>query len=191
MTKIADESLGVYSSINCHLIGEFIGSIEGIYDRKVVFNKAYKDDRNTKNKELKIFSKIDNSVALIKIHPGFDPAILSKLGDKKCIIIEAFGPGNIPFADNSLLLKIGELINSGVSVFVTTQNPFGEVDMTLYEVGQRAMEAGTVSCLDMTTETAIVKAMWITGNFRSDPGKIKKLMIKNFSGEIIDEKIYK
>lgn len=183
-TKIAADSLGVYSSINCHLIGEFIGSIEGVYDRKVVFNKAYKNTRSVNNRKLKVFSKINCSVALVKIHPGFDPEILTNLRNKKCIIVEAFGPGNVPFTDSFLLQKIEALVSSGVSVFITTQNPFGEVDMTLYEVGQKAMRAGAVSCFDMTTETAVVKAMWILGNFGSDPDKIKRSMVKDFSGEI-------
>lgn len=100
------------------------------------------------------------------------------------MILEAFGPGNLPFSGNSILEKIKGLNDKGVLVFITTQNPFGEVDMNLYEVGIKAMKAGAISCNDMTSETAIVKAMWLFGNFENNANKIKKLMLKNFIGEI-------
>ncbi len=102
----------------------------------------------------------------------------------KCVILEAFGPGNIPFIENSLVEKIEMLTKKNIPVFITTQNPFGEVDMTLYEVGQKAMKAGAIPCNDMTSETAIVKLMWIMGNFGKDRKTVKELMLKNFIGEI-------
>lgn len=36
----------------------------------------------------------------------------------------------------------------------------------------------------MTSETAIVKLMWIMGNFGKDTKTVKELMLKNFIGEI-------
>lgn len=121
----------------------------------------------------------------MKIYPGFSAEILDKLSDFRCIILKAFGPGNVPFMENSLVEKIGSIINNeNVPVFITTQNPFGEVDMTLYEVGQKAMKAGAVPCNDMTSETVIVKLMWIMGNFGKDNKTIKELMLKSFVGEI-------
>jgi len=36
----------------------------------------------------------------------------------------------------------------------------------------------------MPLETAIVKLMWIMGNFGKDFETIKKMMLKNFAGEI-------
>lgn len=179
-TRIVEKDVGVYSSINCHLAGELVAKLEGIYDRKIVINKKYKTGKV--NKKFKILEKISNKVILIKIYPGFNPKILDKFDDVECVILEAFGPGNIPFVDNSLTEKIKELTDKNISIFITTQNPFGEVDMGLYEVGQKAIKAGAISCKDMTSETAVVKAMWILGNFKRK--NIKKLMIKNFIGEI-------
>lgn len=182
-TRIADKNLDVYSSINCHLIGELAGDSEKIYDRKIVLNKKY-DYLKKKSSKFKPFTKIDANVALIKIYPGFDPSVLSRFSDKQCIIIEAYGPGNLPFMKNSLAMEIKSLSKKGRCVFITTQNPFGEVDMDLYEAGKRAQEAGAIPCYDMTSETALVKAMWILGNFGKEKNMVRKMMHKNFAGEI-------
>ena len=179
-TRIVEKDVGVYSSINCHLAGELVAKLEGVYDRKIVMNKNYKVEKT--NKKFEVLEQVSNKVILIKIYPGFSSEILDKFNDFECIILEAFGPGNVPFIDNSLIEKIEELTAKNVSIFITTQNPFGEVDMSLYEVGQKASKAGAISCKDMTSETAIVKAMWILGNF--DQKNMKKLMVKNFVGEI-------
>ena len=112
--------------------------------------------------------------------------IFDKLTDFKGILIEAFGPGNIPFEETIILQKIEMLLNKGIPVFIATQNTFGEVNMELYEVGQKALKAGVIPCKDMTSETALVKLMWIIGNFGDDSNTIKELMQKNFIGEIRD-----
>lgn len=129
--------------------------------------------------------KVDNAdIFMVKLYPGLNPDTFDRLTGFKCVLIEAYGPGNIPFIENSLIGKIEMLTRKGIPVFVTTQNAFGEVDMTLYEVGQKAMKAGAIPCNDMITETAIVKLMWVMGNFGRDMKTIKKMMMKNFVGEI-------
>ncbi len=184
-TRITNENLDVYSSINFHLIGEMIGTLKDNSKRKIVFEKKYLNSHTQNSKKLEVLSGIeDNNIFLVKIHPGFSPSVFDKLTGFRCIIIEAFGPGNIPFIENSLIEKIEMLTKKGIPVFVTTQNTFGEVDMSLYEVGQKAMNAGAIPCFDMTGETTLVKLMWLYGNFGHDPKTIRKLMLKNFVGEI-------
>lgn len=185
-TKVTNENLDVYSSINFHLIGEMIGTIKENKSRKVVFDGTYNTTKKAKD-TLKVFSKIDSDdVLLIKLYPGFKSKIFDKLTDFKGILIEAFGPGNIPFEETIILQKIEMLLNKGIPVFIATQNTFGEVNMELYEVGQKALKAGVIPCKDMTSETALVKLMWIIGNFGDDSNTIKELMQKNFIGEIRD-----
>ena len=189
-TKMTNENLGVYSSINYrelnlidHLTGEIIGELRRNGITKIVYEKGYKFPK-TKGKFTVLPKVVDADVAVVKLHPGLRPETFDKLSGFKCIIIEAYGPGNIPFMENSLLGKIKLLTKKGIPVFVTTQNPFGEVDMTLYEVGQKAMKAGAIPCNDMTTETAIVKLMWVLGNFDHGIKTIRRMMRTNFVGEI-------
>ncbi|MCK5233599.1 MAG: asparaginase [Candidatus Aenigmarchaeota archaeon] len=181
-TKINNDGLDVYSSINFHLIGEMLGTLEENGKRKSKINV----EKITKNKgTLEILSEADSEkILLVKIYPGFGPKIFDKLKDFNGIIIEGFGPGNIPYVENSIVSKIEMLSKENVPVFITTQNPFGEADLTIYEVGQNALKAGAISCKDMTSETALVKLMWILGNFGKDAKTVKKLMQKNFIGEI-------
>ncbi|MCK5176742.1 MAG: asparaginase [Candidatus Aenigmarchaeota archaeon] len=185
-TQITNEPMDVYSSINYHLLGELIGELKDNHIRKVVFNKEYDCKKNDKKKELTVMSKIaEDNVLLMKIYPGFKPELIVIMTQIKYLIIEAFGPGNIPFMENSLIDQIEKLTKENIPVFITTQNPFGEVDMNLYEVGQKAMKAGAISCKDMTSETTLVKLMWVLGNFPTNNiDAIKELMMKNFVGEI-------
>lgn len=178
-TKTVNEDLDVYSSINYHLMGTLMGKLEGNGERKVVFQKG--SAASGKSGALSVLPKVAGDVALLKLYPGFAPEMLDRIGSK-AIVLEAFGPGNVPFIENSLVEKIESLSGRNIPVFITTQNPFGEVDMSLYEVGQKAMKAGAIPCQDMTSETAVVKLMWILGNFGA--GRLKELMLKNFVGEI-------
>lgn len=180
-TKITNETLDVYSSINFHLIGDMIGELRENSLRKAVLRKARMDAGG----KLMVLPKVDaGGVALVKVYPGFKPENLSGITGVKCVLVEAYGPGNVPFMENSLLGAIERLDKRGVPVFITTQNPFGEVDMSLYEVGRKAMAAGAIPCYDMTSEAALVKLMWIAGNFGSDAKTMKERMLKNFVGEI-------
>lgn len=182
-TKIINEKLNVYSSINYYLIGETVGKLEDNHVRKIVLGRGYSHKKIKGG--LKFLPKIDDQdMFVVRIYPGFRPEMFDNLTNFKCILIEAYGPGNIPFMENSLVGKIKMLTKKNIPVFITTQNPFGEVDLELYEVGQKALKAGAISCKDMTVETAIVKLMWVMGNFGKDYNTIKKLMLKNFVGEI-------
>jgi len=182
-TKVTNEDIGVYSSINHHLIGELIGRVSENHARKIFFEKGF-----TKTKcsgPLKLFAKIDNAdLFILKVYPGLKPSIFDKLTDFKAILIEAYGPGNLPFLENSLVEKVEMLTRKSIPVFIATQNTFGEVNMKLYEVGRRALKAGAIPCNDMTSETAAVKLMWIMGNFGKDFKTINQLMLKDFVGEI-------
>jgi len=182
-TKTTNENIGVYSSINHHLVGELIGILKSNHRRKIVFYDESQKIKKSGN--LKVLKGIDNiDILTVKLYPGIPAEMFDKLADFKAILIEAFGPGNIPFMENSLIEKIEMLTKKNIPVFITSQNPFGEVDMSLYEVGQKAMKAGAIPCNDMTSETAIVKLMWIMGNFGKDTKTVKELMLKNFIGEI-------
>jgi L-asparaginase len=182
-TKITNEKIGVYSSINLHLVGTVdLGKIVG---NKIYFIK----NGYPKKSKFDLLPKFSSEVGLVKIFPGISSSVLDCYQSKKAIIIEGFGPGNIPFAYSNWNKKIKEFTKNGIPVFIATQNPFGEVDMEKYETGQNAMDAGAIPCYDMTTESALVKLMWILGNYPNcDMKKIKELFLNNVCGEISDAK---
>lgn len=105
---------------------------------------------------------LDPRVLLVKLYPGIQPEVLLMAKEKgyHSVLIESFGSGGIPFRrPRNLLPAIRELISSGITVAVTTQVPFEGVDLTLYEVGVKALEAGAVSTGSMTREAALVRLM--------------------------------
>jgi len=169
-TKILNKELEVFTSINEKFIGEII-------DEKIVINKNYSFPKISKN-QLDLKNNFDTNIGYIKLYPGIESNILDFFQDKKAIIIEAFAVGNIPFDYSDWLNQIKKFKEKGIPIFITTQNRFGEVDMELYEVGQKAMKAGAISCGNILPETVVVKLMWILGNFpNSDVDEIKKLFV--------------
>jgi len=179
-TKIFPGKINVFSPVNSHLIGT-------VNLGKVIDNEIYflKNGYSTKKLTLKLHAKFaPEKVATLKIFPGLCGSILQKFYDFKIIILEAFATGNIPFEESIWPQEIKKFTQKN-SLFITTQNPLGEVDLSLYEVGQKAAKSGVISLKNMTLETAIAKASWLLGNFPNlKKQEIEKKMLKNFCGEI-------
>lgn len=139
--------------------------------------------------ELNYFSKLEKSVCIQKLTPGYNPEIISKLIELgyKGIILEGFGAGNVPVADNSLIPAIKKAVKMGIPVVVSSQCAIGFSWMYLYECGKKALDAGAIPGHDMISETALTKIMWILGNYPDyDMVQIKKLFLKDVAGEVSD-----
>lgn len=109
-----------------------------------------------------LYDRLDPKVLLVKLYPGIEPEVLllAKERGYHSVLLESFGAGGVTFRPpRDLLPAIRELINSGINVAVTTQVPFEGVDLTLYEVGVKALEAGAVPTGLDTREAALVKLM--------------------------------
>jgi L-asparaginase len=126
------------------------------------------------------YDRLRPSVFLLKLIPGMDPEILEYVGAfYDVIVIESYGVGGIPFVDQSNFLeKVQKLESQGKVVVVTTQVLFEGSDMSVYEVGQKAMSCSTVlQSLDMTVEAVVTKLMWILGQ-TNDIQEIHRLFYK-------------
>jgi len=109
-----------------------------------------------------LYDKLDPKVLLVKLYPGIEPEILLFAKEKgyHSALIEGFGAGGVTFREpRNLVPAIRELVESGIKVAVTTQVPFEGVDLTRYEVGVKALEAGVVSMGTDTREAALAKLM--------------------------------
>ena len=140
-----------------------------------------------KNKKLRFFNKLEKKVCIIKVTPGLDPKIISKLLDLgyKGIILEGFGAGNLPINENSLIPEIEKAIKKRIPIVISTQCAVGYSWVNLYECGKEALDAGAIPGHDMLSETAMIKLMWIIGNFpKKNIQQIKRLFLKDISGEI-------
>jgi len=109
-----------------------------------------------------LYDKLDPKVLLVKLYPGIEPETLlfAKERGYHAVLIESFGAGGVTFRPpRNLLPAVHELIGAGIKVAVTTQVPFDGANLTRYEVGIKALEAGVISMGSDTKEAALVKLM--------------------------------
>ena len=125
--------------------------------------------------------KINEKVALVKYHPGYNPDLLKNIIDLGCkaIIFEGTGLGHI--GENMYpVVKIAN--EKGIFMGMTSQCIDGRVRMTVYESGRDLLNLGIIPLENMIPEIALVKAMWITGNTEKYD-EIKENMLNEIASE--------
>ena len=135
-------------------------------------------------KQPRVDTKIDNSVFMLMLTPGFNPELLDVIKSKcRGIIIQAYGLGGMPIhGKEALVPKVREWLEEGKVVAVTSQACY-ETDLNQYEVGKEFMKLGVIPTLDMTQESAYTKLMWALGH-KPDLESVRKVMWRNYVGEI-------
>lgn len=134
---------------------------------------------------LEMQNTFEGNVVTLKVVPGLNPSVLKAIATSKIdgLILESFGPGNIPNMKNNLLPAIQKIIEKGIPVLVSTQCIYGTTRMYLYEVGQMAIKLGVIPTGDMTPEAAFVKLKWVLAQTK-DLSKIHEMFSTNTAGEI-------
>ncbi len=124
-------------------------------------------------------------VFLLKMFPGIHRSILKSLQQAgyEGLYIEAFGIGGMPFLQHDFISAIGELIEGGMTVLVGTQVRYEGSNLSVYETGRRALEAGVLEARDMTSEAALTKLMWVLGRTK-DRRKIREYFSVSLCGEV-------
>ena len=130
--------------------------------------------------KIKVKSKFEDKVALIKYYPGMSSDILKCYEDYKGIIIEGTGLGHV--ATTTWLEPITNLIKKGIFVGMTSQANYGRVDPYVYSTGRSLSNHGVVYLEDMLSETAYVKLSWVFGQ-TNNLEKVRHLMVSNLRGE--------
>jgi glutamyl-tRNA(Gln) amidotransferase subunit D len=150
-------------------------------------------DKKDKAKLPKLENIFEKQVALIKIHPGFRYESLEWHAQHcKGIVLEGTGLGHGPtthaddFTINNpkLLEKLGQMIKSGISVYMTSQCLYGRVNMNVYDYGRDLLSVGVRPAF-MMPEIALVKLGWVLAK-TTDPKKVDEMMQTDVAGEIVD-----
>ncbi len=135
--------------------------------------------------EFRIFTKLDNHVAVLKLFPGISPQVVSSIlsiEGLKAVVMETYGAGNAPtvpwFAE-----ALKEAVDRGVLICNVSQCRGGAVIQGKYETSAWLEEAGVVSGHDMTIEAAVTKLMYLLGNGYSNT-RLKKYLQKPLRGEM-------
>lgn len=151
--KVKSKSYSAFESINFPVAAL-------IDDRRIT---KYLRNENL-NKEVIFYKDIYPSIFLLKLAPGMEPDVLDYIGEKyEGVVIESYGVGGLPFLDKrDFLSKLNDLVKKGKIVVVATQVMFEGSDMSIYEVGVKALqEYSVLQAYDMTIEAVITKLMWI------------------------------
>jgi len=134
--------------------------------------------------KLKLDTKLEESVFLLKYLPGLNPKMIDNLVKTgyKGIVIEGTGLGH---TSELLFEKIKAAVDSGISIAMTSQTIYGRVNMNVYSTGRILQDIGVIPCEDMLSETAYVKLMWLLGHTKK-PEKVREMMLTNYAGEITE-----
>lgn len=130
-----------------------------------------KENKQEIKEEFYLAEKLETKIFPLKLVPGLDPKIIDYLIEVgyKGIVLEAFGIGGIPtLGDKSLLPALKRAIKAGVKIVITSQCKFGDVDLSVYEVGVKALELGIYPATKLSFEGAYTKLMWDLANIKGE-----------------------
>ncbi|MBI5512690.1 MAG: asparaginase [Deltaproteobacteria bacterium] len=117
--------------------------------------------------------RLEPRVLALRVFPGLDPSLLRAAleGGVRGVVLEAYGAGNVPHLENSLVPVIAEATARDVPVVVVSQCARGAVVLGRYGGSAAAGEAGAVSAGEMTAEAAVTKLMVALGR-AGDSGRV-------------------
>ncbi len=129
---------------------------------------------------------VQHSIAVFKVFPGIRFGMLEAVvsGGLKGLVLEAFGSGNMPVAeDNGLMRFLEHAGNCGTAVVVCTQCLCGSARPGKYAVSEKLRDKGIISGQDMTVEAAVAKLYaLLTAGLAGDP--LRREMEESLCGEL-------
>lgn len=137
---------------------------------------------------VELHTNLVTNIAYIKIFPGItNEFFLGMLPARtQAVIIEAYGTGNFPLGPNGIQEAIANISQQGILTVISTQCIYGSVEYERYQGGFFAKQHGAISALDMTSEAALIKMMWVLGQ-TSDYDQIRSLYHTNIVGELTEQ----
>ncbi len=138
-------------------------------------------DRIKRNeRELSLANEMEEKVALIKFYPGLKPDILDYYHHKgyRGFVIEGTGLGH---TSTDWVDTLTRICRDSV-VVMTSQCIHGRVCDRVYDTGRDLLNAGVIEGEDMLPKVALIKLMWLLGNY--DVEQAKQMMTTNLVGEI-------
>ncbi len=153
-----------------------------------VYIKFHKENIHKPNfKRLKLRTKIDPRVGILKIFPGIQPSFVKAIlgcKDMRAIVLESFGSGNALTSD-WFINELKNSIEQGLIIINVTQCIGGSVEMGKYETSRKLLEIGVVSAKDMTLSSTITKMMICLAEEKENKAIIDKFT-KSWAGEITE-----
>ena len=139
----------------------------------------------TWNKPLKVHTQLCCDLAIIKLFPGIQEKTVSAMlaiPGLRAVVLETYGSGNAP-TQPWLIEALRQAIQRNIIIFNVTQCQAGSVAMETYATGIELKRAGVISGYDITTESAVAKIIFLTGQY-NDNMLITEMLNRNLCGEI-------
>ena len=178
-TKISSEQFEAFTSMNYPPLAE-----SGVH---LKFNEHLIYQRNNKEKELIVRKSFVEEVVILKLFPGISKLVVESIlniPNLKGVVLETYGSGNAPNSAYFITL-LKEAIQKGIKIVNVTQCKSGRVMMGHYDTSLLLKEIGVVNGVDITTESAIAKLMYLLDKKLSNE-EFKLFFEKSLRGEITD-----
>ena len=99
------------------------------------------------------------------------------------VVVVGSGLGHV---HQQLIPSIQDLTRRNIPVVMTSQCLWGRINMHVYSVGRKLLQAGVISGDDMLPETALVKLMWALANCED----VTSAMTCDLAGEITNRSLF-
>ena len=140
------------------------------------------------DQQLIIRKKLVTDVVILKLFPGITEMVVAailNIKNLKGVVLETYGAGNAPNKPWFLDL-IKKAIQDKIKIVNITQCSGGSVILGHYDTSVGLKSIGVISGIDMTTESAIAKLMYLLSEDLTDKS-FKNYFQKSLRGEISEK----
>jgi L-asparaginase len=133
----------------------------------------------------KAHQKLEKNIVRLRLFPGLAERVIRNLlvtKGLKGVVLESYGSGNAPTAP-WFLNAIREAVDRGTFILNVSQCDGGRVEQGIYQTSKYLRDLGVIGGVDITSEAAVTKLMYVLGLGLS-PEQSRRLLESNLRGEI-------
>ncbi|TXD49650.1 asparaginase [Polaribacter sp. IC073] len=176
-TKISAEQFEAFASMNYPALAE-----SGVH---LNFNEHLIPEVKKRNEALIVRKKLVTDVVILKLFPGITEQVVQailNINNLKGVVLETYGAGNAP-NEPWFLNLIASAIQKSIKIINVTQCSGGSVILGHYDTSIGLKAIGVIGGIDITTESAIAKLMYLLSEDLTDES-FKYYFQKSLRGEI-------